>query len=517
MSLARHALLAFLAVALVPAAQGCGARTELIVCANDADCVNKDLCATFRCLDNDCVETAKTLCDDGDPCTSDACEKKSGKCVFTSSTLDLDGDGHRGPLPGHEPGEPGSCGDDCDDRNKAAFPGNPEVCDGTDNDCDGIVDNGATYTPKVNADRQLSPSGQEWAEPEAIERGDPTANVRLLASYGASSSGQFFPYVQPLDPLGDPLGKPQSLTGTVAGGSGSAIAWTGDRYGVAWSDRRDGNFEIYFATLDKDGKKLAPGDERITISDGFSIYPSLAWTGQEFVLVWQEEVASADFTIQGQRIDLEGHLLGDIVALTPNSAVDQGPAIAAGRKELAVTWVRGSASQHQVLFLPLDFTMKPKGAPTDLTAGGKIEGIAPSIVFNRTSYVVGFFDPRPNQRVVYGTVVDGQGQIIVPPANIAVSSGQSRDPTLLALGDRVLFLYADNRDANGGYELYARTLWADLGNLSPPMRVTNAQGDSVNPHTAFATDGTVLVIFRDDRGPTPAVFETGLACSMPPK
>ena len=33
---------------------------------------------------------------------------------------------------------------DCDDLNGAAFPGNPEVCDGADNDCDGSVDVGAS-------------------------------------------------------------------------------------------------------------------------------------------------------------------------------------------------------------------------------------------------------------------------------------------------------------------------------------------------------------------------------------
>ncbi len=33
---------------------------------------------------------------------------------------------------------------DCADSSAAVFPGNPEVCDGLDNDCDGSVDNGAT-------------------------------------------------------------------------------------------------------------------------------------------------------------------------------------------------------------------------------------------------------------------------------------------------------------------------------------------------------------------------------------
>jgi hypothetical protein len=506
--------LAALALVLGPAAGGCGSRTGLIVCTSDVECVNKDLCATFKCIDNDCVETARTTCDDKDPCTSDKCDKKTGSCVFTPSTYDLDGDGHRGPILGFEPGEPGSCGDDCDDRNKAAFPGNKEICDGTDNDCDGIVDNGATYTPKLGTDRQLSPNGPEWAEPETITRGDPGGTVRLVTTYGASSAGQFFPYVQTLDALGDPLGKAVSLTGTVAGGSGSAVVWTGDRYGIAWSDRRDGNFEIYFALLDKDGKKLAPGDERITVKPGFSIYPSLTWTGKEFVLVWQDEITNDRFTIQGQRIDLDGRLLGDIEILTPEGIGDQGPTIAAGRRELGLVWVRGDATDHRVMFQPLTFALKPKAPAIDLTPGA-LQGISPQLVFNRTSYVTSFWDPRTGKRAVYGAVVSGDGNVIVPATNITLDAGQSRDPSLLALGDRVLFLWADDRDQNSGFELYARTLWADLGSLGPPVRVTQAIGDSIEPRSAFATDGTVLVVFRDDRGSAPAVFETGLACKMP--
>ncbi len=47
---------------------------------------------------------------------------------FADSPVDVDGDGF---VP-----ETG----DCDDREPAAHPNHPEICDGIDNDCDGAVD-----------------------------------------------------------------------------------------------------------------------------------------------------------------------------------------------------------------------------------------------------------------------------------------------------------------------------------------------------------------------------------------
>ena len=56
--------------------------------------------------------------------------------------------------------------------------------------------------------------------------------------------------------------------------------WTGDRFGVAWSDRREAtrdatNYEIYFNLANIDGTKRG-ADVRITRAEGFSINESLA-------------------------------------------------------------------------------------------------------------------------------------------------------------------------------------------------------------------------------------------------
>jgi len=50
-----------------------------------------------------------------------------------AACVDLDRDGFLG---GNDP----SCAIDCDDTNPGVFPGAPELCDGLDNNCDGIID-----------------------------------------------------------------------------------------------------------------------------------------------------------------------------------------------------------------------------------------------------------------------------------------------------------------------------------------------------------------------------------------
>ncbi len=66
-----------------------------------------------------------------------------------------------------------------------------------------------------------------------------------------------------------------------------AIAWNGRTFGVAWWDDRDGSTEIYFAHLNRDGVN-GSGDRRISDAPGMSVFPQLVWTGTEFGVVWQD-------------------------------------------------------------------------------------------------------------------------------------------------------------------------------------------------------------------------------------
>ncbi len=102
-----------------------------------------------------------TDCDDADPDAwpgnAEICDDSDNDCdgivddgVTTTFYADADADGHGDPAAAlaacDVPDGAVLTGDDCDDTSAAAFPGNVEICDEQDNDCNGVVDEGVTAT-----------------------------------------------------------------------------------------------------------------------------------------------------------------------------------------------------------------------------------------------------------------------------------------------------------------------------------------------------------------------------------
>ena len=131
-----------------------------------------------------------------------------------------------------------------------------------------------------------------------------------------------------LEPTGEPFLAEAPLTTTNADNSGGPIVWVGDRFGVAWQDRRDSDYEIYFTLLDPVGTKVAP-DTRLTFAPDFSVNPTLTWTGSRFVVAWQDHRAGIP-DIFAQLVGLNGAPEGSNVNLT-NNAVGTGTRAAGPR------------------------------------------------------------------------------------------------------------------------------------------------------------------------------------------
>jgi len=501
---------------------GCGARTGLhepppdagvedapvdvqdVQCITDDDCPTADQCSTSTCVEGTCQPAVLVDCDDHDPCTEDSCAPATGQCKHRDLALDQDGDGYKGPRPGYAPGAPGSCGDDCDDTNPNAHPGGTEICDGVDNDCNGIVDDNMTYVPSGQGDVRVS-GPSKLSEPGGI-----AYNGKLYGvNYDTKVSDYYRNYFKGLSATGTtvvsetPIAK--QLDNNVFAGS---IAWTGAMFGTAWSDPRNTDYDIYFNRLDADGKKLGP-DLRLTEATGYSLGPDVIWNGSEFLVTWYLQLTAGGPTIYGQRIGVDGAKLGGVVQLTQPVWFAESPRLAEGISKLGLAFNMGDANSQQVGFRLLgpDFS-----SPGSLIQLSKDTGTGPAVVWNGDRYVVVYYKKKNGvpEDSIWGAAVDEKGKVVTPETRLTAGAKHAETVDVLALGNRLLLVWADDHDGN--YELYSKMLSADLKELAPRRRITKNSSDTLYPIAAFGPNGDVGVLFWDDRPGSWQTYFTRLVC-----
>ena len=141
-----------------------------------------------------------------------------------------------------------------------------------------------------------------------------------------------------------------------------------------------------------------------------------------------------------------------------------------------------------------------------------VSGAFPTVIWNNDRYVVAFYDPDSPLHAIWGATFDEAGKVLTPLKQLTDSPKFSRYPSILPLGDRVILVFSDTKDAAGGYELYSKMLDKNLGALGAERRITNAIGDSIFPITSFGPTGDVGVLFRDDRLGALHAYFTRLVC-----
>jgi hypothetical protein len=134
-----------------------------LVCKKDADCASSHFCGTtWKCEPGSpaanvwgCVGVGLRSCDDGDPCTIDQCNATPEVNACVHVPRDDDGDGY-----GTDKCK-SVVGNDCDDGDRARFPGAPPGCSSSNWDCEPGEEKGAEF----DADGDGCPGAAEcWTD-----------------------------------------------------------------------------------------------------------------------------------------------------------------------------------------------------------------------------------------------------------------------------------------------------------------------------------------------------------------
>jgi hypothetical protein len=431
-------------------------------------------------------------CDDGDPCTDDQCDVRTGVCSFVPLTPDADGDGHRAPLPGYAPGAPGSCGDDCDDQNPLVHPGAPEVCDSVDNDCNGGIDDGARYALDGEKERRASPVEQTTTFPRDIAFSGETYAV----TYTGQEAIGMRPFVSILDRDGSLIHN-FALSPPGVKGDAGPVEWNGSEFGVVWfnalADRRR---ELRFRRMDAKGGLLG---EEIVVAEASLDWnePDMAWTGESYVIVWQSP-RDLGARLLLQRLDATGLLLGDRETLGVSCS---WPRMARHPGGFGIA----CAAYSGMSLVRLDLDLSVIGSATLLEVPGVYFG--PSIAWATGRFALAVPRNATTMPLYMATVAD-DGSILTPPREMHGSSRAG----LLSLGNRLL-VAGPPADQLWWSTLHLRELALDLSETWS-MRVMDINDDGGLPLLALGPNGDIALVFRMSRSNSKSVWFQRFRCSI---
>ena len=231
--------------------------------------------------------------------------------------------------------------------------------------------------------------------------------------------------------------------------NGLSLVWTGIEYGVAWSDYRDGNAEIYFARIDSNGTKIG-SDTRISVDDTYdSIDSSLVWTGTEYGVAWTDyrDVSSS---IYFARIDANGTKIGNDTRISVDDTYSsRKPSLVWTGSEYGISWEDGRDADFEIYFARIDANGTKIGSGTRISPSDTYDSQSPSLIWTGTQFGLAWGDERDIFSSIYFARIDANGTKIGSDTRISVDDAYDSDnPSLVWTGTEFGVAWENYRDGD---------------------------------------------------------------------
>ena len=294
---------------------------------------------------------------------------------------------------------------------------------------------------------------------------------------------------------GSTWGTDARLTVTSAEAWLPAIAVNGDHVYIIWEDYRDGNYgEIYFKSSSDGGDTWCP-DVRLTNDPAGSIMPSLSVSDSVIHVTWQEERDNNGGEIYYKRSGDGGITWEPDVCLTVDPGYSGSPSIAVTGSNVHIVWEDDRDGDFGAIYYKRSTDGGSTwGSDTPLTTSANDFWDKSIAVVDSAVHVV-FCDSYSILEVYYRRSTDN-GITWEEIKKLTTATGISRYASIAAGDSLVHIVWEDSRDGN--FEIYYKRSIDKGITWEPDVRLTNAIYNSLMPCVALA-DSVVHIGWYDKR------------------
>ena len=283
--------------------------------------------------------------------------------------------------------------------------------------------------------------------------------------------------------------------------SSPSIAFDGINYLVVWDDYRGSDKDIYGSRVSTSGTVLDTAGIPISTAANHQEYPFIAFDSTNYLVVWKDYRSDASGDIYGARVSTSGTVL-DTAGIPISTAPDEQewPSIAFDGIKYLVVWddYRNGSDWHVygARVTTSGTVLDTAGIPisTGVNGQGIGEGI-PSIAFDGTNYLVVWIDNRSGSDFdIYGARIDTSGTVLdTTGIPISTAAGEQWSPSIAFDSTNYFVVWQDKRNGSD-YDIYGARV-STSGTIIDSFPVSIQSGNQFLPAIAKGSGNQMLVVY----------------------